>query len=1140
MAMSKPEKNQVVDLDQRQQALDPNQSFIVQAPAGSGKTGLITQRFLVLLAGVELPEEIVAITFTRKAAAEMRERLLEALHLATTPLAADADDYLRQTWNLARAALDRDSDKGWQLLQNPARLRIQTIDSLCASLTRQLPIMSKFGAQPAISDDPAALYKEAARTTLADLEKGEAWSPAIEALLGHLDNNLAVAERMLISMLARREQWLRHLVNIRHEDEWRGALESALQNSIEESLQSLYQAFPPQHVSSLIDVLDFAASNVNDDHALAACRGLTELPDCSADALPQWLGIVELLLKSDGDWRNNPRGLTAKQGFPAPSSAKTDKALKERLIRKKEEAIELVGLLSEQPALQQSLLDIRSLPAAFYSEGQWQIVAALCQLLIIAVGRLWTVFGASGQVDFSEMSQSALTALGDEEAPSDLALLLDYRIQHLLVDEFQDTSFGQFELLKRLTAGWQPDDGRTLFLVGDPMQSIYRFREAEVGLFLRARREGIADVPLTPLILSVNFRSQAGIVDWVNQSFAEVFPANEDVTVGAVSYSESVAFHDFDGDAVQVHPALEQDTAAEAIQVIELIRQAQAKNPQGTIAVLVRARSHLVEIIAALKDAALPYRAIEIEQLGHRPVVQDLYVLTRALLHPGDRLAWLAVLRAPWCGLELADLNKLAAQDAKAVIWQQLQDVELIAQLSDQGQQRLTRLQAVFRQAMAARFQHGLRHWLESTWMQLGGPACVENATDLEDAEVFFSLLQQLDSAGGLDDLQQLAERLAKLYALPDINADDRLQLMTIHKSKGLEFDTVILPNLGRQAAADDSPLLMWQERWSAGEHGELLLAPLRATGDKHDAIYSYLKSIDKRKAEFETGRVLYVAATRARQQLHLLGHTTTKDEELKPPRSSSLLSLLWSRLEPDFDVLLQSQSAIEVELSEHETAWVSENRLKRLSLQWQRPTPQHSIELDNKKQFEDETNLEFIWASETARHVGTVVHAMLQRIAEQGLQHWHENRISALRAYYRAALLGQGVMLAELDDAVERVEKSLLLTLQDQQGRWIVDDQHQNSQCEYAMTGVLRDRAMRVVIDRTFIDADGNRWIIDYKTGSHEGGDVEAYLDDEQDRYRNQLQRYAALMRLQDDRPIQLGLYFPMMQAWRAWKYES
>jgi ATP-dependent exoDNAse (exonuclease V) beta subunit len=107
------------------------------------------------------------------------------------------------------------------------------------------------------------------------------------------------------------------------------------------------------------------------------------------------------------------------------------------------------------------------------------------------------------------------------------------------MDEFQDTSFNQYELLKRLTAGWQPEDGHTLFVVGDPMQSIYRFREAEVGLFLAAREHGIGQVPLEFLRLAVNFRSQQGIVDWINQRFPDVLPADDNVTGGAVSYAPS-------------------------------------------------------------------------------------------------------------------------------------------------------------------------------------------------------------------------------------------------------------------------------------------------------------------------------------------------------------------------------------------------------------------------------------------------------------------------------------------------------------------------------------------------------------------------------------------------------------------------
>src|SRR5512146_922212 len=117
----------VADAAVRRQALDPNGSFIVQAPAGSGKTELLIQRYLVLLARVEHPESIVAITFTRKAAAEMRFRLVEALQRAAGDEAAE-QEHARFTWELARAALARDRERDWQLLRNPARLRILTID----------------------------------------------------------------------------------------------------------------------------------------------------------------------------------------------------------------------------------------------------------------------------------------------------------------------------------------------------------------------------------------------------------------------------------------------------------------------------------------------------------------------------------------------------------------------------------------------------------------------------------------------------------------------------------------------------------------------------------------------------------------------------------------------------------------------------------------------------------------------------------------------------------------------------------------------------------------------------------------------------------------------------------------------------
>ncbi len=1119
-----------IDADQRQLALDPTQSFIVQAPAGSGKTGLITQRFLVMLARVESPEEIVAITFTRKAAAEMRDRLLAALRLATQPLADDADEYQQQMWQLAKTALDRDAAAQWQLLNNPARLRIQTIDSLCASLTRQLPVMSRFGAQPAVSDDAAALYREAAQKTLADLEAGQNWSLAIESLLNHLDNNLGVAENMVVQMLARRDQWLRHLVNIRYESQWRSILESAFQSVIYESLDKVMNAIPEELVPALLEALHFASENVEEDNPIARCHRLSELPG----TLEEWHGICELLLTKAGSQSGWRKSLTKNNGFPAPSSV-SDKSEKERYKLNKDAALALINELKEQPGLFDLLDALRYLPAAHFSEAQWQIVEAMCELLLVAVAHLRVVFGASGQVDFSEISQAALQALGDDDAPSDLALALDYRIQHLLVDEFQDTSYGQYTLLERLTAGWEYSDGRTLFLVGDPMQSIYRFREAEVGLYLRARRSGIGHVDLTPLTLSVNFRSQAGVVEWVNDAFANAFPEREDVTTGAVTYSPSQPFHGHEGEAVHVHPSLSHDPAAEAEQAVALVKQALQETPKGSVAILVRARPHLIEIIRVMKERGLRYRAIEIEQLGHRPVVQDLYALTRALLHPADRLAWLAILRAPWCGLSLADLSALAEGARQSVIWQQLNEPDVMAHISSEGQQRLARICWALQQAQETRGQHSLRRWVEGTWLSLGGAACVENETDLEDAEVFLALLDQLDEAGGLDDISQLEDRLSRLFALPDIDADERIQIMTIHKSKGLEFDTVILPGLGRKAPPADNPMLMSLERWDHQGHSELLLAPVRATGEAHDAIYSYLKRIDRQKGDYETGRVLYVAATRARSRLHLLGHTLFKKGEVRPPQSSSLLKLLWPMVESAYQKAPKplpenEQLPLLAELPDH--------YLKRLALDWRAPVPSPSVdvELAQRGHSEEQFDVEFSWAGETARHIGTVVHEMLQRITNDGVAHWSEQRVGDCQKYYCKFLTQLGVVADAVEHAAMRVQQSLLLTLQDETGRWLLDNTHEESRCEYAISGVMKGRVIHSVIDRSFVDAEGTRWIVDYKTSYHEGGELDAFIDSEQERYRFQLERYARLMHLKDNRPIRLGLYFPLLQIWRSW----
>jgi len=582
---------QIQDQGEREQALKTDCSFIVQAPAGSGKTELLIQRYLRLLSQVEEPEEIIAITFTRKAATEMRNRVLEALDQAQEP--EPEQQHARLTWRLAGNALQRDVTLGWDIQNSPTRLKIQTIDSLCSGLTRQLPLLSSFGGQPSIIQEPQELYYEAARAAIRHLEQGREWGDAVATLLGHLGNNIPRLEELLVSMLAQRDQWLRHVVV--DGDEWlkRQELEQALERVVEQALGELAESTPQEFSSEILKLARFAASNLREDgkpdHAVLACLDLEQMPTANSEDSRQWCGLADLLLTNGGQPRKT---INKNTGFPT-----TNDQGKQFCKQMKQGFAALMDSLQAYPGFICKLAQVRGLPPLEYSEEQWQVMQALFLFLKIAVVELRLVMAARGEVDFIEMALGARSALGTDEIPTDLAMSLDYRIRHILVDEFQDTAYGQFQLLQQLTSGWEPDDGRTLFVVGDPMQSIYRFREAEVGLYLKARLEGIGNIRLVPINLCVNFRSQQVVVDWVNTVFQQVFPVQEDMATGAVSYSASSPFHlESMEAAVRVHPFIGRNDAAEAVRVRELIESAQTDH-SGSVAVLVRTRSHLAAII---------------------------------------------------------------------------------------------------------------------------------------------------------------------------------------------------------------------------------------------------------------------------------------------------------------------------------------------------------------------------------------------------------------------------------------------------------------------------------------------------------------------------------------------------------------
>ena len=320
------------------------------------------------------------------------------------------------------------------------------------------------------------------------------------------------------------------------------------------------------------------------------------------------------------------------------------------------------------------------------------------------------------------------------------------------------------------------------------------------------------------------------------------------------------------------------------------------------------------------------------------------------------------------------------------------------------------------------------------------------------------------------------------------------------------------------------------------------MLAPVNATGEDGDPIYKTLANLDLDKERNELVRQLYVAATRAKRRLHLLGHVKLKAGngawEITGPAASSLLASLWPAVRAQFEAARAFLPPPDGRPGFTDTRRVEEIRQEttRLVSGWSSPASPPGVRwvpVPERSTLQDD--VEFSWAGERARHVGTVVHRWLQVIAVDAARKWDAGRVAALSPALRTELARLGVPQADAEEAAQRVIDALTQTLADDRGRWLLGERGQ-AQCELRLTGVLDGDLVDVAIDRTFVEGDV-RWIVDYKTGAHEGADVAGFLDREEMRYRPQLDRYARLMRLIDGGyEVRLGLYFPMHRGWREW----
>jgi len=629
------------------------------------------------------------------------------------------------------------------------------------------------------------------------------------------------------------------------------------------------------------------------------------------------------------------------------------------------------------------------------------------------------------------------------------------------------------------------------------------------------------------------------VVKWINACFARLMPHADDRNRGAIAFRESEAVLRSEDSDFGVKLLGFANRGAESSAIADMIGSEIRRHPAWRIAVLVRAKSHAREITAGLRARNIAFRAVDIEPLQDRSAVRDIVMLACALLHLGDRVAWLAVLRAPWTGLKLADLLLIAR--AAPIVWDAIRDAALLPQLSEDGRARCARLHSTLDAAFGVRNDSTAARWVERTWLTLGGPGCASTAQELELAGAAFSRLRSLEERG-LPDAAELPHSFADLFA--DHGSAGGVEIMTIHKAKGLEFDMIVLPALDRPVPPDRGRLLLSHEFARSGRDG-MVMAARPAVGAESDPLFEFLRYQARDSRQLEAQRLLYVACTRAKWQLRLTAAIGTAEEaeEIEAhsakrdswtPRSGSLLAALWPFVGNEF-VLQGSVAAAHADSQAIEADTAPRGGpLWRLPADWS--AGQHftlsAAETIGVTPARDERPV-FDWAGETARRVGSLVHAELQTM---DLNRIDEIAIRAREAHFQRWLALHGVPADLVPASAARAVAALLAVHQDPRGRWILKSGYRDDYREYALSGHWQGQVWRVVFDRSFIDEVGVRWVIDYKTSQHLGGGLQQFLDHEVERYTPQLERYAHLAKKLGPEPVRVGLYFPLMRAWREW----
>lgn len=1105
---------------------DIRRHVMIHAPAGSGKTHALVTRTLALLAAGEAPEGIVAVTFTDKAALEMRERIVRGLARPDRAgFSGDEEkDRLRSLWMEVR--------------DEPRRLRVSTIHAFCGDVLRRFPIAVGLDPDFSVLDphDQAYLRARAVEESVSAWRRGRGTDAGesfretagaaggIRALTEMLEEMLAVRKRL--GDVIRR--WTgddaidpdQYAEKYAHgmKDAWTRVWRDGGGETLREKLiefRSLMEDHP----------------KANEEYALSTLAARLRSSDFGTtdDVLSLTRGF---LTKDGGPRRRFPVTKKDMNGI--------DRALYESLHAA------IAGLLAP---LAGEAMSHPPFETARRAARAW----ASCLALYVEVERRYDrIKKQHGGIDFDDLELLALGLLTGRAAerargdagfhPMDALLSLDNRVRHLLIDEFQDTSGLQWEIVKPLVSEWLSGEGssatpRTFFAVGDPNQSIYLFRDAEVRLMRSVRRK-IEDLPeenRAVIPFETNRRSARAIVAFANQVFPPLLKGDYTTSLGTRPEEGSVSIRlvlgKDPGRLREARLAAETLRSAEGLPVFD--RDAKDPRPAswGDMAVLLRTRTSLEVFCDALRTADVPYVVIGGLGFFDRPEVRDILNLFALLIDENDDLALAAWLTSPGAGLSDLDLFNAAAAEGKS-----LRDRLRRLASADPRLGRVSR--ALDRWSVRAgrvSMAEILRRVFEDTAFRettaaLLGPPARANLAKLHE------MVRAIEARGW----SAPADVLHRLHTLRVHGGDEAqadlpmeegdgsekarlgsVRIMTVHAAKGLEFPIVVVPMLGKQYPQDKRSVAV--EGGFAG-----IDLPGAAKGDHDPFVWFRSRYNEKRLAEEK--RLLYVAATRARDHLFLAGSVSVKGETGRtikwPEGETSWLALIASAsLIPETPVP-DPADRMDVQFRADSSSQITFHTAVDLSVPPRLPRREETAEArdypaveglaplrpagpafatDGKDLDDERAAPATPWepAGDLAREKGTLVHRALDILARGGEPAWDrwKDRIAAA-----APELDEASVQSEMESVRRHVERAV----SSPDVSWAAGREGLIGS-EIDVIVAEEEKTLAVRLDRLYF-RDGIYHIVDIKTGR---ADTPEETAAQVEKYRPQMAMYARAVRL-------------------------